>query len=508
MFDNQPGEAVLNEADASNALPRTLGPGALTALGVSGIVGTGVFIMTGMAAHDQAGPALIVSFLIAALACIAAALCYAEFASRVPEAGSAYTYAFVTLGKGFAWLVGWNMVLEYGLAAASVAQGWSHYFQSLMGGVGLKLPAGLSGAPVDYSPTQGGLTTTGALLDLPALLAVLAMTWIVLRGIKVSMAFNYAMLILKLGVILFIIVVGAFYIHPQNWTPFAPFGWGGMTLLGKTIGKAGAGGAPVGVLAGASLVFYAYLGFEAITAYTEEARKPRRDVPIGIIASVLIATLLYIAVTAVLTGMTPYNHIDVSAPLSEAFRQVGLPWAQLLIALGATVGITSVLLIIMMSYPRILLAIGRDGLISRRFFAELHPRHRTPWKAILAMGLVTAPLAALTPLRFLANLVVMATLFSFILVSVAILVLRRARPAENPPFRTPFGPLIPIISIIVCFGLMLALPPSAWLQLGLWMLAGSALYLLYGRRQGVVARTPGEQKIAVIRPDGLQEETI
>jgi APA family basic amino acid/polyamine antiporter len=479
MLYRKPLEALREERDATGAMPRLLGFRSLTALSLSGLIGTGIFIMTGMAAHLFAGPALIVSFLIAGVACIAAALCYAEFAALVPFAGSAYTYAYVTLGEAFAWLVGWNLLLQYGLAAASVAQGWSHYFQSLIGSVGIHLPVLFTGAPLDLNAT-GRLAPTGALLDLPALLAVVALTAIVIRGLRLSLTFNNVLLGIKLAVIAFVVLVGARFIHPGNWTPFAPYGWSGISLFGHTVaGRTGPGGAPVGVLAGAALVFYAYMGFDAITNYTEETRRPQRNLPLAIIASVLIATLLYVAVTAVVTGMVRYDRIDLNAPISEAFRQAGLPWAQFLVALGATIGITSVLFAILMGFPRILLAIGRDGLISRRFFTALHPRYQTPWKSSLVICVNVGLLAALMPLQVLMNLVIMGTLFGYVLISAAVLVMRRTHAGMQRPFRAPGGPFIPLLSIVGCGGLMLTLPPIHWLHLGVWLLAGAILYLLY-----------------------------
>lgn len=477
---------VLAEA---NSVPRVLGALELTGLGVGGIIGTGIFIMTGIAAHEKAGPALAVSLVIAAIVAIACALCYAELAAAIPRAGSAYTYASVTLGRAFGWLVGWNLALQYGLAAASVAQGWSHYFQNTLGMFGVQVPSLLSGTPLDLDPAVGKLVPTGCLFDLPALLIIALITTIVVRGIRPSMAFNLTMLVVKLGIILFVIVVGLFYIHPHNWTPFAPYGWSGLTLFGKPVlGHIGNGGEPTGVLAGAALVFYAYLGFDAITAYTPEARHPQRDIPRAIVATMAIAMTLYIAVTVVLTGMVRYDAIDVRAPLSNAFSQVGLPWAQLLIAVGATAGITSVLLIILLTYPRILVAICNDGLISRKFFAAIHPRYQTPWKSAVVVGIVTALLGALVPLRVLADLVILGTLFGFVLIALCVLRLRQTEIGKQTPFRAPFGPLVPILSIGSCLLLMAALPGRSWAQLVLWLLSGVLLYLIYGRhRTAIVA---------------------
>jgi APA family basic amino acid/polyamine antiporter len=460
-------------------LRRVLGPAALTGLGVGGIIGTGIFVMTGIAAHDKAGPAVIVSFLIAALACVCAALCYAELAARVPASGSAYTYASIALGRGFGWLVGWNVILMYAVAAASVAQGWSHYLQALLGAWSLHFPAILGNAPFDLSPQTGRAAASGAWLDLPALLVVFMYTAILVRGVQTSVRVNTALVVLKLAVIGFVIVVGACHIHPANWHPFAPYGWGMLT--------AHAGGAPVGVLAGAAIAFYAYLGFEAVSVYPEESRHPRRDVPVAIVAAVLICAVLYMAVASVVTGMVPSDKISIQAPVSDAFRQVGMPWAQGLVALGALTGISSVLLVIMLSLPRILMTMGRDKLLPARIFSAIHPRYRTPWRATILNGVVIALLASLLPLRVLADVVTIATLFTFVVVAVAVLLLRRRNPAAPAPFQSPFGPLIPGVTILSCLLLMASVPAVNWLRLAVWIALGAVIYALYGRRQALIS---------------------
>ena len=455
-------------------LRRVLGPAALTGLGVGGIIGTGIFVMTGIAAHDKAGPAVIVSFLIAALACVCAALCYAELAARIPTSGSAYTYTSAALGRGFGWLVGWNMILMYAVAAASVAQGWSHYLQALLAAGGFRFPTFLGNAPFDLSPQTGLAAASGAWLDLPALLVVLAYTAVLVRGVQTSIRVNTAMVVLKLAVIGFVIVVGAGHIHPANWHPFAPYGWGMTTSMGGT---------PVGVLAGAAIAFYAYLGFEAISVYPEESRNPRRDVPVAIVTAVLICAVLYMAVAAVVTGMVPSGKISIQAPISDAFRQAGMPWAQGLVALGALAGISSVLLVILLSLPRVLMTMGRDKLLPARIFSAIHPRYRTPWRATILNGVVIALLASLLPLRVLADVVTIATLFTFVIVAVTLLILRRRDPAVPAPFQVPFGPLIPGVTVLSCLLLMASVPAVNWLRLAAWVAIGAIIYALYGRRQ-------------------------
>ena len=452
-------------------LPRVLGPFALTGIGVGGIIGTGIFVMTGIAARDKAGPAVIVSFLVAALVCACAALCYAELAARHPASGSAYTYASAAFGRGFGWLVGWNVILMYAVAAASVAQGWSHYFQAVLGGLGGHVPALIGQTPFDINPQTGQATLSGGWMDLPALTVVAVFTLILVCGLRVSVRVNTAMVALKLAVIAFVIGVGAAHVHPANWHPFAPHGWGGLVVFG------GNGG---GMLAGAAIAFYAYLGFEAVSVYPEEARRPRRDVPVAIVAAVLLCAVLYMAVAAVVTGMVPASQISIQAPVSEAFRAAGLPWAAGLVAAGALAGISSVLLIIMLSLPRILMAMGRDRLLPAGVFGALHPRFRTPWRATIVDGFVIALLASLVPLRVLADVVTAATLLTFMVVAMALLVLRRK--TTEGQFRAPFGPLVPAVTIAACALLAASVPVVNWLRLGVWLVAGIIVYIGYGRR--------------------------
>src|SRR5215510_5581014 len=375
LFARKPLDLLLEEMAGENRLRRVLGPLQLTSLGVGAIIGTGIFVLTGVAAHDKVGPALTLSFVVAGAACIFAALCYAEFASMVPVAGSAYTYAYATLGELFAWIIGWDLVLEYAVGSATVAHGWSHYFQDFIGIIGVKLPHGLTNAPFDFNPATGQLAATGTLIDLPALVIAGIITVVLVIGIRESASFNAAMVIVKVAIVFFVITVGAVYVDPKNWTPFAPYGYTGLSFFGHTLlGETGKGGEPLGMLAGAATIFFAYIGFDSVSTHAEEARHPHRDVPIGIIVSLVLCTVLYIAVASVLTGMVPYDKINIDAPVSDAFKQVGLPWAQFLISLGALTGITSVLLVLMLSQPRVLLAMARDGLVPSSFFGAVHER--------------------------------------------------------------------------------------------------------------------------------------
>jgi APA family basic amino acid/polyamine antiporter len=487
LFATKPLSLLLEEMRGENRLKRVLGPVHLSALGVGAIIGTGIFVLTGVAAHDKTGPALMLSFVVSGLACIFAALCYAEFASMVPIAGSAYTYAYATLGELFAWIIGWDLILEYGVGSATVAHGWSHYFQDLIGIFGVHLPAGLTQAPFDY--VGGHFVRTAAVIDLPAIVITFIITVILVIGIKESASFNAGMVIVKLSVVMFVIVVGAFYVNPANWHPFAPYGLSGVSFFGKTLfGQTGPGGEPLGMLAGAAVIFFAYIGFDAVSTQAEEARNPQRDVPIGIITSLIVCTILYIAVSAILTGMVPYNQINIDAPVSTAFKQVGLPWAQLLISIGALTGITSVLLVMMLSQPRIMLAMARDGLLPPSFFGAVHPRFRTPYKSSILTGCFVALAAGLLPLRILAELVNIGTLFAFVIVCAAVLIMRRTNPDAERPFRAPLSPLTPILGIGTCLLLMFSLPAENWVRLFVWLVLGFLIYFLYGRWHSVMSK--------------------
>ena len=325
LFAKKPLSLLLEEMKGENRLRRVLGPISLTSLGVGAIIGTGIFVLTGVAAHDKTGPALMLSFVVSGTACIFAALCYAEFASMVPVAGSAYTYAYATLGELFAWIIGWDLVLEYAVGSATVAHGWSHYFQDFIGIFGIKLPHVLTNAPFDFNPATGLIAPTGTWFDLPAIIITAIVTTVLVVGIRESSRFNNTMVMIKLAVVFVVIGVGAFYVNTANWTPFSPYGLTGVSFFGNTLfGQTGPGGEPIGMLAGAAVIFFAYIGFDSISTHAEEAKNPKKDVPFGIITSLVLCTLLYIAVSAVLTGMVPYNGINIDAPVSNAFAQAGL----------------------------------------------------------------------------------------------------------------------------------------------------------------------------------------
>jgi len=468
LFAVKPVAVLLAEMEGENRLRRVLGPVSLTALGVGAIIGAGIFVLTGLAAHDKAGPGLILSFVVAGIGCALAALCYAEFASMVPVAGSAYTYAYATLGELFAWIIGWDLVLEYAVASSTVAHGWSQYLLRLLSIFGVTLPERWTHSPIDVTEAYQ-FFVTGSYCNLAAALIVLLVTVVLVIGIRESAGFNSAMVILKLVIVLFVIGVGAAYVRPQNWHPFLPFGWHG-------------------VMQGASYVFFAYIGFDSVSTHAEEARNPQRDVPIGIIASLALCTVLYILVAAVLTGMVPYTAISIDAPVAQAFATRGLHVAVFFISLGAVVGITSVLLVLLLSQARVLLAMARDGLIPHDFFGAVHPRFRTPHKATILTGVLVATVAALFPLRILAELVNIGTLMAFVIVCAAVMVMRRTNPQLPRPFRTPFVPAVPLLGMAMNFWMMCGLGWENWTRLFVWLAVGLVTYFGYGKKRSTMAR--------------------
>lgn len=511
IFAKKSLEVLLEEMAGEHRLRRVLGPVTLSALGVGAIIGTGIFVLVGQAAHNKTGPALMLSFVVAGITCIFAALCYAEFASMAPVAGSAYTYAYATLGELLAWIIGWDLILEYAVAAAAVAHGWSHYMQDFLSIFGVRWPALVGNAPFDYNAETGMLISTGAWFDLPAVLIAAAVTLVLVIGIRESARFNALMVIVKLAIVLIVIIVGVFYVNPDNWHPFAPYGYLGMSFFGHTVaGIEDAGGQPLGMLAGAAMIFFAYIGFDSVSTHSEEARNPKRDVPIGIIVSLVLCTVLYIAVAAILTGMVPYDQLDVNAPVSAAFGAVGARWAQFLISVGAVAGITSVLLVMMLSQPRVLLAMARDGLLPPSFFGDVHPKFRTPWKSTILTGVFVALLAGLLPLGILAELVNIGTLLAFTIVCGAVLIMRRTNPDAERPFRVPLMPWIPLLGIATCLMLMFSLPVENWLRLAIWLAIGLAIYYFYGRHHSHLGRElKGELAAHGISPAGMpasQEE--
>ena len=446
-------------------LARTLSAFHLVCLGIGATIGAGIFVLTGTAAAQHAGPALTLSFVLGGIACGFVALCYAELAAAIPASGSTYSYAKVTLGPLCAWIVGWDLVLEFAMAAATVAVGWSGYVQSLMADIGLTLPPGLRAAPGTVVGPDGAT----ALVDLPAAGIVIALTILLMRGNRGSTDANAVLVALKVAIILAFVGIGAWHVNPGLWSPYIPTNTGTFGEFGWS-----------GVLRGAGIVFFAFVGFETVSTAAAETRDPRRDAPIGLIGSVAISTALYIAVAAVLTGLVPYAALNVADPMAKATDAIGIAGFSVLIKVGAILGLTTATLTALFGQSRILFAIARDGMLPASF-ARVHPRFHTPATAQAIVGALTALVAALTPIEVLGELVSIGTLLAFILVCVAVIVLRRTRPDLPRPFRAPGGVSTPILGILTCLGLMAGLPWETWARLGLWLGLGLAIYGFFRR---------------------------
>jgi basic amino acid/polyamine antiporter, APA family len=454
LFRKKSIAAMLLESEKKGAsLKKDLGAFDLTMLGIGAIIGTGIFVLTGVAASTHAGPALIISFILSGLACVFAALCYAEFASSVPVSGSAYTYSYATFGELMAWVLGWDLILEYGVASSAVASGWSGYFQGLIGGFGIHLPKALTSA---YNPAEG------TFIDLPAILIVLFIAVLLTQGVKKSAKFNTIMVIIKIAVVLLFIAVGVWYVEPANWTPFMPFGFDGVAV-------------------GAATVFFAYIGFDAVSTAAEEVKNPKRDMPIGIIASLAVCTVLYIVVSAILTGIVPYTELNVKNPVAFALNYINQDWVAGFISLGAITGITTVLLVMLYGQTRLFYAISRDGLLPK-VFSKVNEKTQTPMVNTWVVATMVAFFAGVIPLGKLAELTNIGTLFAFIVVSLGVLVLRKTQPNLKRAFKVPFVPVIPILAILFCGYLSLQLPSTTWTTFAIWIAIGLLVYFLYGRR--------------------------
>lgn len=433
----------------------------LTFLGVGAIIGTGIFVLTGVAAATQAGPAVVLSFVVAGLACAFAALCYAELAASVGGCGSAYGYSYAAFGEFMAWIIGWDLILEYGVSIAAVANGWSGYFNNALTAVGLGLPEALT-----KGPHMGGI------INLPAVVIILALMGFLIAGVKHSARINMGMVFVKLLAISVFIGVAMFNVHPENWTPFAPFGWFSTLEDGKTIG----------ILAGASLVFFAYVGFDAVSTAVEESRDPQRDAPIGILASLAFCTVIYIIVSGLLTGIVPYTELNVSSPVAHALQLIGVNWASALVATGVIAGLTTVMLVLYYGLTRILLSMSSDGLLPKAF-SEVNEKTRTPIKNTVICGVIAALMAGLLELKILAELVNIGTLAAFVLVCGGVIVLRIKHPEMPRPFKMPFGIVLPVLGVISCGLLILFLPFITHLRFIGWLAVGLVIYFLYSRKR-------------------------
>jgi len=461
-----------------NPLRPTLGVTSLTALGVGGIIGTGIFVLLGVTAAQNAGPAVVISLVIAALGCGFAALCYAEFAAMVPVSGSAYAYTYATLGEFVAWFVGWNLVLEYMFAVATVSVGWSRYFVKLFEHFGVSvLPTALSAAPFDFAPHGAGLVTTGAIVNLPAVAIVTLVTTICYRGIRQSSVFNGFIVAAKIIVILLVIGFGVFYVDPDNWKPFIP----------ENTGVRGQYGAS-GVLLASGIIFFAFIGFDAVSTAAQEAKNPGRDMPVAIIASLLICTVLYVLMSGVLTGMVPYAQLNDAAPVAVALMaHEGLRWLVPWVIVGAIAGMTSVMLVMTLAQARIFLSMSRDGLLPPAL-GRVHPRFQTPHVATLVTGACAAVIGGLFPIVVLGAMVSIGTLVAFIVVCAGVMILRRTRPEVARPFRVPAVSLVAPLGIGFCVLMAVSLPGGTWWRLIIWTAVGVGIYFAYGYRNSALRR--------------------
>jgi APA family basic amino acid/polyamine antiporter len=504
LLATKPITTILNEAQETgeHCLKRALGPSNLIALGIGAIIGTGIFVITGTATAQHAGPAVILSFIFAAIGCVFAGLCYAEFSSMIPVAGSAYTYGYATLGEIFAWIIGWDLVLEYAFGAATVASGWSGYFISLLGDFGIKLPASIAGTHWDefifynnhwenaakivpklklLGIDPATLPHAHGVFNLLGFLAIVFCTLVLVIGIKESANFNTAIVAVKVVVLIIFIAIGGHYLlkHQDlmaaNWHPFIPpnqsFGQFGMS----------------GIFRAAGIIFFAYIGFDAVSTAAQEARNPGKDMPIGILGSLVICTILYILVAGVLTGLVNYKYLNVPDPLAIGIDSTGVRWGSLLVKLGALMGLTSTIVVMLLGQSRVFFSMSRDGLLPS-LFSAVHPRFRTPWISTLTVGLFVAVLAASLPINVLAEMVSIGTLLAFVIVCAGVWIIRRRRPDLPRPFRTPLVPLVPILGIVTSLAMMLSLTSVTWIRLAVWLVIGMVIYFSYSRYHSRVQR--------------------
>ncbi len=529
LFAKKSLPSLIAEAkqESEHGLQRSLGPFSLTALGIGAVIGAGIFVLSGLGAK-YAGPALMLSFVLSGLGCAFAGLCYAEFAAMIPLAGSAYTYAYATLGELIAWIIGWDLTLEYAMGASTVSSGWSNHFIELLRIFHIEMPlwlaydhwTGLRAAvdqiarkqtildfPAVLPGTQDFLLHLDAIKDapsadilarahqllnaphlfgveigvnLPAFLIALIITAILVIGIKESASFNSTIVVVKVSVVLFVLALGSQYIHPGNWghdwSTFAPFGFSGIG-------------------AGAAYIFFAYIGFDAVSTTAQEAKNPQRDLPIAIIASLGVCTVLYIGVAAVLTGMVPWQNVNIEAPIARAFLDRNLGWASNIITAGALAGLTSVMLVMLLGQTRVLYAMAKDGLLPRKFFAAIHPKFRTPYKNTVLVGLLAAVVGAVTPIDDIGKMVNIGTLLAFVIVCVAIMILRRTNPNQPRPFRTPWMPVVPILGILFNGYMMYKLGWINWARLIIWLAIGLVIYFTYGRKHSRLTSDAGERVV-------------
>ncbi|HJQ52393.1 MAG TPA: amino acid permease [Gemmatimonadaceae bacterium] len=476
-----------------HTLRRALGALNLTTLGIGAIIGAGIFVLTGTAAAQYAGPAIVISFIVSGLGCLFAGLCYSEFASMIPVAGSAYTYAYSTLGEFIAWIIGWDLILEYLFGASTVAVGWSGYFTAFMDQLGIHMPTAFTSAPYAYADAPkfdpvthaliqpAGFSHTGAVVNLPAIILIALMTTLLVIGIRESARFNNFIVILKVAIVLLVIGFGFMYVNQANWHPFIPPNTGQYGHYGWS-----------GIVRGSAVVFFAYIGFDAVSTAAQEAKNPQRDMPIGMLGSLAICTVLYILMSLVMTGLAHYTDLDVPHPVFVAIEKAGpaLAWLASIINIGAIAGLASVVLVMLMGQPRVFYSMSRDGLLPA-VFGKVHPRFKTPYVTTILTGVVAAFFAGIFPIGLLGELVSIGTLLAFVIVCAGVIVLRYRQPNLARPFRTPMVPLVPILGILICGYMMSSLPGATWERLIVWMVIGLIIYFSYSRSHSKLARAEG-----------------
>lgn len=470
LFQKKPMDVLMAESGSASTLKRTLTRTNLVALGIGAVIGAGIFVLTGQAAAQYAGPAVAISFVVSALACAFAGLCYAEFAAMIPIAGSAYTYAYATMGRIVAWVIGWALILEYLFSGATVAVGWSGYVVNFLESFGIEIPKALSSAPIAFD-ANNNMTFTGSIINLPAVLIVFIITILLYRGIKESANFNNLVVILKLSVIALFVLFGWHYVNYDNWVPFVPENTGTFGQFGWT-----------GIFRASAVIFFAYIGFDAVSTAAQEAKNPQKDMPWGILGSLVICTVVYILVALVMTGLTPFEGLNTAAPIAVAIDQAGegLAWLSPFIKLGAIAGLSSVILVMLMGQTRIFYSMSNDGLFFAPF-SKIHEKFQTPYVATVITGCIAMIACGLLPIGILGELVSIGTLLAFMIVCLGILILRYKHPEFERPFKTPLFPFVPIMGILCCGGVMLFLNPIIFVICGSWIIIGLFIYFFYGR---------------------------
>jgi APA family basic amino acid/polyamine antiporter len=473
LLATKPLKAILDDAE-HGALKRSLGAGQLVALGIGAIIGAGLFSLTGIAASQNAGPAVVLSFVVAAFGCAFAGICYSEFATMIPVAGSAYTYSYATMGELIAWIIGWDLVLEYAVGAATVAVSWSGYFQSFLHDFKLNFPPQLASSPLEPLTLPGSTEVVHGYINLPAMFIVMAISGLLMVGIQESARVNTLIVFLKVSVVLIFIVLGWSYINKGNYEPFVPPNSGEFGVFGWS-----------GVLRAAGKVFFAFIGFDAVSTAAQEAKKPQRDMPIGIIGSLAVCTLLYVLFSHVLTGIVSYKDLNVAAPVAVAIDRTDYSWLRPAIKMAIIAGYTSVILVMLLGQSRVFFSMSRDRLLPG-IFSDVHPKWRTPWRSNLLFMVFTGIPAAFLPLSSLGDMTSIGTLFAFVLVCIAIIVMRKTHPELHRSFRTPWVPVVPIIGVLANLALMGGLGLANWLRLFIWMAIGLAVYFLYSKKHSLV----------------------